>query len=366
MSLPEFWHRLPLEPELDEPAQTLAERGYKAGLVVHNPQPAYQQAYETYFHNAQPHAEANSLELICVPTLPDQQATIEAVTRRYTQLGLRPEEVFIESLGGDGTLNTTLQAAELLGGLAVHAVPIGTKNDFAHLTNTDETYKHPEVQLSRPVVLHPTYPLNVTVTATSGSGKAPTTLQVKAFQSYSDGLSANVANHVQQRAHREHKLIPIIGRNLLDKLVTFRLSLPHVVQRPHVRREDSWHRTVEFLVANTGQMAGEFYPDVEYDGRTARIIEAHDLVCAYLTTAALLARQPVGRLMPEELVRHIYAPAGLHGQVDGEPFRIPSGAVAVTIRKTPLNVPVPKLITPPGSFKHAGSRTKYRPKSVKK
>lgn len=366
MSLPEFWHRLPPETVVSEPAQTLAERGYEVGLVVYNPLAAYRYAYETYRETAGQEATRGGLTLIYVPTEADPNKTIENIANQYARLGLWPDRVFLQAIGGDGVQNTTLHAAQQLGGLAAQQIAAGHKNDLAHLTNSDETLKHPELQLTRPVDLHPTYPLDITITSDAQGEQPATIVCLKAFQSYSDGLSGKVISRAHSPEHRQHPLIPLIGRNILDKLVTFRLSLPDVVQRFHVRRENSWHKTVEFLVANTELMAGELSADADYDTRTARVIEAHDLMCAYLTTAALLARRPVGRLMPEKLERHIYAPNGLYYQVDGEPSLFPFGQVTVTVSKTPKDSPVPKLITPPNGFKHAGSRTKYRPKSPKR
>lgn len=359
MSLLEFWHRLPPEPEAYGPALTLAERGVDTALVIYHPGNAYRTSNTAYLRDATDIARTEGVRLVNVPTLPDPDKTIEAVGDMFNLLNLDPAQTVFISQGGDGTAKTVLEASERLGGVATQLVAVGHKNDYAHLTNTNETLRHPELQLKRPVVLRPTYPLDIIITGDNTNPK-----RLKAYQSYGDGLSGSVINRVQGPSHREHPLIPLIGRNTLDKLVTVRLSLPDVAKRFHVRKDESWHRTVEFLVANTGLMAGQLRPDVDHDQRMARIIEAHSLLGAYATTGALLANLPIGWLMPESITRHIHAPEGLHGQVDGEPFCLPSGDVTITISKPGSDRSIAPVITPPGNYRHAGTRTTYRPKLI--
>ena len=367
MLLPERWHHLPPEPVPTALPMTLAESGIRTLLVMHNPLPAYLPAYVGFMNAAQDIANEQGISLVSVPTLSDSEASIAALRQAYTASKSTTETTGILAIGGDGTYNTALRGARKLGGLATLLVAGGHKCDLAHITNNDETLRHPELLLHSPIVKRPIYPLFVTIhPAESTTAAQQNTIEFEAYQSYSEGLSAKVIETVQDHSHRNHRMTRLIGRDNWDKLVTLRLSMPDRLRaiRSHTHHSGSeWHPSVEFLIANSGRMAGVMRPAVEFDQPYARVLQSRGTLGVFATSFALMRGLPIGRLMPKEITRQVHTPNGLRGQRDGEPFFINEQDLIISIRQAyeAEAKTLPNVVTL-ADYKPAGSRTHYHPK----
>ncbi len=375
MIIPELdqWHRLPTEqgPNLTEVFPSLAEAGIRNFLVVHNPLPAYLPGYYGFKNEVEQLELSGRYSFTDVQTLPNSEATTHAIIQAYNHaVEDNPDtNTAILAIGGDGITNAALEAARVAGGLALGLVAAGHKCDLAHNVLDDASIRNPSRLLTQPIELKPISPLDITIESVADDQRlgeeAKLYIQLKAYQSFSEGLSAKVAGHVNRTEHRKNPFISIIGRDLLDKLATIRLSMPDKIASYYAHHGGAWIKTAERTIANTGTMAGQLHPDVEFDRRMARVFEAHNTIGAWALTASLLLKMPVGTLMPEQLTHQIFAPNGLHYQYDGESGFIPAtdGPVSaqITVRKQSPDVPSPKLIVPAGHHQSAHHSTKFRP-----